>query len=89
MMTALADLVRDGGALVTTTTPGPQGHPRGVRSISMFVRPDAVQLAALVDRVNAGALHVHVADKVALEDLPTVHARNDTAALTGKTVITV
>jgi NADPH:quinone reductase-like Zn-dependent oxidoreductase len=88
-MTALAALVRDGGALVTTTTPGPQDDPRGVRSISMFVRPDAGHLAALVDRVNAGTLHVHVADTVPLDDLPTVHARNDAGTLTGKTVITL
>lgn len=88
-MTALAGLVRDGGVLVTTTTPGPQDDPRGVRSVSVFVRPDAEQLATLVDRVAAGKLQLHVADRVTLEDLPAVHARNDAATLTGKTVITL
>jgi NADPH:quinone reductase-like Zn-dependent oxidoreductase len=88
-MTALAGLVRDGGALVTTTTPGPQDDSRGVRSISVFVRPDAAQLAALVEQVDADKLHVHIADRVMLADLPAVHARNDAGTLTGKTVITL
>ncbi|MEV4624915.1 NADP-dependent oxidoreductase [Micromonospora sp. NPDC049523] len=88
-MAALADLVRDGGVLVTTTTPGPQDNPRGVRSSSVFVRPDTEQLAALVDRVDAGRLHVHVADRVGLDDLSAVHARNDAGTLTGRTVITL
>jgi NADPH:quinone reductase-like Zn-dependent oxidoreductase len=88
-MLALAGLVRDGGALVTTTTPGPPDNPRGVRSVSVFVRPDAAQLSALVEQVDADKLHVHVADRVALDDLPAVHARNDAGTLTGKTVITL
>jgi NADPH:quinone reductase-like Zn-dependent oxidoreductase len=87
-MTTLAGLVRDGGVLVTTTTPGPQDDPRGVRSVSMFVRPDARQLAGLVELVDAGTLDVHVADRVALRDLPAVHARGDAGTLTGKTVVT-
>jgi NADPH:quinone reductase-like Zn-dependent oxidoreductase len=87
-MTALAGLVRDGGPLVTTTTPGPQDDPRGVRSISVFVRPDAGRLTALVEQVNSGTLHVHVAGRVTLDDLPAVHARNDAGTLAGKTVIT-
>lgn len=86
---ALADLVRDGGALATTTTPSPQDNLRGVRSISAFVRPDADQLTALVDRVNAGRLHVHIADHATLDELAEVHARNDAGTLSGKTVITL
>ncbi|MFC5008305.1 NADP-dependent oxidoreductase [Dactylosporangium cerinum] len=88
-MAVLAGLVRDGGALVTTTTPGPQDDLRGVRSISVFVRPDADQLTALVDRVNAGKLHVHIADHITLDDVAEVHARNDAGTLSGKTVITL
>ncbi|NJP32869.1 NADP-dependent oxidoreductase [Micromonospora thermarum] len=88
-MRALTDLVRAGGVLVTTTTPGPDDEPRGVRSRSVFVRPDAEQLAALVNRVDAGKLHIHVADRVRLDELPAIHARSDAATLTGKTVITL
>lgn len=87
-MATLAGLIRDGGALVTTTTPGPQDDPRGVRSISVFVHPDAGRLAALAEQVDAGELHLHVAARVALAELPAVHARSDAGTLTGKTVIT-
>jgi NADPH:quinone reductase-like Zn-dependent oxidoreductase len=88
-MDTLAGLVRDGGVLVTTTTPGPADNPRGVRSSSVFVRPDAGQLATLVNRVDAGELRIHVADRVDLDDLPAVHARSDAGTLTGRTVITL
>lgn len=88
-MLALTDLVRAGGVLVTTTTPGPDDDSRGVRSRSVFVRPDAAQLATLVDRVDAGKLHIYVADRVRLDELPAVHARSDAGSLTGKTVVTV
>ncbi|PSL52140.1 NADPH:quinone reductase-like Zn-dependent oxidoreductase [Saccharothrix carnea] len=84
VMAALAGVVRDGGVLVTTTTPGPEN---GVRSVSVFVRSDAAQLAELVDRVDAGKLHVHVAERVALVDLADVHARGEAGALTGKSVV--
>jgi len=84
-MATLAGLLRDGGVLVTTTTPGPDT----VRAVSMFVRPDHEQLAALVDRVDAGKLRIHVADRVTLDELPAVHARSDAGTLAGKTVITV
>ncbi|MGW4464015.1 NADP-dependent oxidoreductase [Micromonospora sp. NPDC004704] len=86
-MATLAGLVRDGGVLVTTTTPGPQDEARKVRSSSVFVRADAEQLGTLVDRVDAGKLHIHVADRVGLDELPEVHARNDAGTLTGRTVI--
>lgn len=86
-MAALAGLVRDGGVLVTTATPGPQDDARGVRSSSVFVRADAEQLGTLVDRVDAGKLHIHVADRVGLDEMPEVHARNDAGTLTGRTVI--
>ncbi|MEJ2854205.1 MULTISPECIES: NADP-dependent oxidoreductase [unclassified Saccharothrix] len=85
----LAALVRDGGVLVSTTAPGPEGDPRGVRSISVFARADAEQLAGLVDRVDAGKLHVHVAERFDLADLADVHARAAEGALAGKTVVLV
>lgn len=88
-MATLAGLVRPGGILVSTATPAPQDDARGVRSVSMYVRSDAQQLAKLVDRVDAGKLHVHVAERVTLDELPAVHARNDAGTLPGKTIITV
>ena len=37
----LVDLVADGGAFVSTTTPGPEDAGRGVRTVRIFVRSDA------------------------------------------------
>jgi NADPH:quinone reductase-like Zn-dependent oxidoreductase len=85
----LVALVRDGGVLVSTTGPAPEGPARGVRTVRMFVRSDARELAELVARVDAGTLHVHVAERVALADLPEVHARSDAGTLPGKTVAVV
>ncbi|WP_432840865.1 NADP-dependent oxidoreductase [Dactylosporangium sp. CA-092794] len=88
-MAALAALVRPGGLLLSTATPGPQDDPRGVRSVPVYVRSDAEQLAALVKRVDAGALRVHVAQRVPLERVAEVHAAEEAGTLPGKTVITV
>ena len=88
-LATLAGLVRPGGILVSTATPAPQDDARGVRSVSMYVRSDAQQLAKLVDRVDAGKLHIHVAERVTLDELPAVHTRNDAGTLPGKTVITL
>jgi NADPH:quinone reductase-like Zn-dependent oxidoreductase len=60
---ALADLAADGGVLVSTTTPGPTDPGRGVRTVRVFVRSDADQLAGLVARVDAGDLKIDVAER--------------------------
>ncbi|QIK05823.1 NADP-dependent oxidoreductase [Streptomyces sp. ID38640] len=71
----LVDLVADGGAFVSVTTPGPQDAGRGVRTVHVFGRSDATQLADLVARVDAGDLAIEVAERLPLADLATVHAR--------------
>jgi NADPH:quinone reductase-like Zn-dependent oxidoreductase len=87
--TALATLVRDGGVVVSTTVwmPAPGDDARGVRAIDMYLRSDAQQLSELVARVDRGELTVAVAERVALADLASVHARAAAGTLTGKTVI--
>jgi NADPH:quinone reductase-like Zn-dependent oxidoreductase len=85
----LVGLVRDGGVLVSTTTPAPEDPARGVRTVRVFVRSDARQLAELVARVDAGTLHVHIAERVALAELPAVHARSDAGRLPGKIVVAI
>jgi NADPH:quinone reductase-like Zn-dependent oxidoreductase len=84
----LADLVADGGTFVSTTTPGPEDAGRGVRTVQMFVRSDATQLAELVARVNAGDLQIDVAERRPLADLAAVHDQAVTGRLSGKTVLT-
>ena len=88
-LTALAGLVRDGGVVVNTTVwmPAPSDEARGVRGIDLYVRSDAGQLAELVARVDAGELVVDVAERVALPDLASVHARAAAGTLAGKVVV--
>jgi NADPH:quinone reductase-like Zn-dependent oxidoreductase len=91
-LSALVTLIRDGGTLVNTTVwmPAPADDTRGVQGIDLFVRSDADQLAQLVAQVDAGQLRIDVAERVALTDLPALHARAATNALpSGKVTITV
>jgi NADPH:quinone reductase-like Zn-dependent oxidoreductase len=88
-LAALATLVRDGGVIVNTTVwmPAPSDEARGVRGIDLYVRSDAQQLSELVDRVDRGDLVVDVAERVALADLASVHARAAAGTLKGKVVV--
>ncbi|MGC4889168.1 NADP-dependent oxidoreductase [Micromonospora sp. DT227] len=88
-LAALVTLIRDGGALVNTTVwmPAPADEGRGVRGIDLFVRSDADQLADLAARIGTGELRVDVAERVALADLPALHARAGAGELPGKTVV--
>jgi NADPH:quinone reductase-like Zn-dependent oxidoreductase len=84
----LVDLVADGGAFVSTTTPGPEDAGRGVRTVPVFARSDATQLAELVARVDAGDLKVEVAERRPLAELAAVHDQAAAGRLAGKTVLT-
>ncbi|HEX6326573.1 MAG TPA: NADP-dependent oxidoreductase [Jiangellaceae bacterium] len=84
----LVDLIADGGAFISTTTPGPEDVGRGVRTVRIFVRSDPAQLAELVARVDAGGLKIHVAERRPLTDLAAVHAQAAAGRLAGKTVLT-
>ncbi|WP_433113482.1 zinc-binding dehydrogenase [Micromonospora sp. CA-246542] len=85
----LVPLIRDGGVLVNTTVwmPAPSDEKRGVRGIDLFVRSDADQLADLAARVSTGELRIQVAQRVALADLPALHAQAGAGELPGKTII--
>ena len=87
--TALAALVRDGGVVVSTTVwmPAPADEERGVRAIDLYVRSDAKQLSKLVARVDGGTLTVDVAERVALTDLASIHARAAAGTLSGKAIV--
>jgi len=86
---ALVTLVRDGGVVVSTTVwmPTPGDDQRGVRGIDLFVDSDAEQLAGLVARVDRGELIVNVGERVALQDLVSVHERAAAGTLAGKVVV--
>jgi NADPH:quinone reductase-like Zn-dependent oxidoreductase len=84
----LVDLIVDGGAFVSTTTPGPDDAGRGVRTGRIFVRSDPDQLAQLVARVDSGDLDIHVAERRPLTQLAAVHTQAASGSLPGKTVLT-
>jgi NADPH:quinone reductase-like Zn-dependent oxidoreductase len=84
---ALINVVADGGFHVGTMVFGPQDPPRAVRTQRVFVRSDATQLAALVDRVNQGQLRIEVADRRPLAEVAAVHDASDAARLHGKTLL--
>ncbi|BBH67889.1 NADPH:quinone reductase [Actinoplanes sp. OR16] len=88
-LAGLVELIRDGGVLVNTTVwmPAPSDERRGVQGINLFVRPDAGQLARLVDLLDSGALRLGPTRRIPLADLATVHAEAATAPITGKVVV--
>src|SRR6266704_594046 len=83
----LAGLAADGGAFVSTTFPDLDDAGRGVRTVKVFARSDAAQLAELVARVDAGDLKIDVADRRPLTDLAAVHDEAVAGRLPGKTVL--
>lgn len=87
--TALVARVRDGGAVVSTTpmvaTPGDE--ERGVRAATVFVHPDAEVLSRLVALVDSGELHVEIARRVPLSEVPALHEQAEAGQVHGKVVI--
>jgi NADPH:quinone reductase-like Zn-dependent oxidoreductase len=88
-LAALVALVRPGGVVLNTvpTITTPADEERGVRAVGVFVRSDAEQLSRLVELVDRGELRVDVAQRVALAELPAVHAKAAAGALPGKVVV--
>ncbi|MFI5506272.1 NADP-dependent oxidoreductase [Mycobacterium sp. NPDC051804] len=84
---ALIGMVTDGGFHVGTMVAGPPNPGRGVRTQRVFVRSDAAQLAALVNRVDEGQLRIEIADRRPLEQAAAVHEDSDTGRLRGKTIL--
>ncbi len=83
----LISLIADGGFHVGTMVFGPAEPPRGVRTQRVFVRSDATQLAALVQRVDEGQLRIEVADRRPLAEAAAVHDASDSGRLHGKTLL--
>ncbi|MFF0910793.1 NADP-dependent oxidoreductase [Microbacterium enclense] len=81
--------VRDGGTVVSTTafiaTPGDDS--RGVRAATVFVLPNRERLSELVSLVDDGSLTVEVGRRIALTDLPALHAEAAVGRIAGKVVV--
>ncbi|MCX4885194.1 NADP-dependent oxidoreductase [Streptomyces sp. NBC_00847] len=88
-LAALTSATRDGGIVVNTTVwmPAPSDEERGVRGVNLFVNSDAAQLARLVTLVDSGALHVNIARRVPLAELPALHVEAAEGALSGKVLV--
>ncbi len=86
---ALVALVRDGGAVVSTTAwmAAPDDAGRHVRSAVVFVRPDRDRLTALAALVDEGALTVEVTRRIPLEELPALHAEAAIRGVAGKVLV--
>jgi NADPH:quinone reductase-like Zn-dependent oxidoreductase len=68
-------------------TSGEEDPQRRVRTQRVFVRSDAAHLAELVGRVDAGQLHIDVADRRPLTEVAAVHDDSDANRLPGKTIM--
>jgi len=84
---ALIGTVADGGFHVGTMVFGPQNPERGIRTQRVFVRSDAAQLAGLAARVDAGKLHIDIAERRPLAEAAAVHTASDAGRLHGKTIL--
>lgn len=87
--TALVALVRDGGAVVSTTafmsTPGDEA--RGVRAATVFVLPNRDRLTELASLVDSGTLQVEVTRRIPLAELPALHAEAVAGRIAGKVIV--
>lgn len=80
-LSALARAVRTGGVVLNTVPTAMPKEMNGVRAVAVFVRSDPDQLGELVAKVDAGELNVDIAERLALSELSTVHARAEAGAL--------
>ncbi len=86
-MAGLVGLVAPGGVLVTTASPAQDDPARGVRAISMFVRSDAKDLAAIVAKVDAGDLRIDISETYPLSAIAQVHEKSDAGKIRGKVLL--
>jgi len=86
-MASLVGLVAPGGVLVTTASPARDDPARKVRAISMFVRSNAKELAAIVSKIDAGELRIDISETYPLSDIALVHEKSDAGNLRGKVLL--
>lgn len=84
---AAADVVADGGALVTTRPTDPVEVARGVRQQLVLVQLNQPMLAELVADVAAGRLRTRVAATVPLSQAAAAHRMLESGGVRGKIVL--
>ncbi|WP_433797500.1 zinc-binding dehydrogenase [Actinoplanes sp. CA-252034] len=82
-------MIRPGGVLVSVTTPADQLPDGDFRSVHFIVRNDTADLAAMLDLVAAGTIHIDIdiAGRRPLTDLAAVHEEAESGRLPGKTLL--
>lgn len=87
--TALVALVRDGGAVVSTTAfmPTPGDEARSVRAATVFVLPNRDRLTELAALVDSGILQVEVTRRIPLIELAALHAEAVAGRISGKVIV--
>ena len=83
----MSGVVTAGGVVVTTTWSFIDDASRNVRGVRMFVRSDANQLAAIVNRIDAGELRVNISDRYPLSQIGLVHELGDRGHFRGKVLL--
>ena len=88
-MAGLVALIRPGGVLVSTTSPATEDTERKVKTMNMYVRSDAAQLAEIVRRIDAGTVTVDISARYPLAEVAKVHELSAAGDIRGKVVITI
>ncbi len=86
-LAGLRGLVAPGGVVVSTTSPAADDADRNLRGVRMFVRSDADQLAAIVDRIDAGELRVDISARYPLSEIGLVHQLGGSGQFRGKVLL--
>jgi NADPH:quinone reductase-like Zn-dependent oxidoreductase len=86
-LAGLSGLVTPGGVVVSTTAPAVDDARRHVRGVRMSVRSDAEQLAAIVNRIDAGELRVDISARYPLSEIGLVHQLGGSGQFRGKVVL--
>jgi hypothetical protein len=81
---ALLDVTKPGGVLVSATSPGGEFPERDATVIFFSGRSDPVQLAHIVDRVEAGHVRLDISDRCPLADARLVHEQSEAGAIRGR-----
>lgn len=86
-----AALVRDGGVVGSPVLPPgePQPGPRGIRMVSVQLRPQAAILDRLSAEIASGRLRIPVESQVPLVEAPQALELNHQGLTRGKTVVTI
>lgn len=88
---AWAAAVRDGGRVASVLVPLKRDRwaDRSVAARYVFVRPDAEQLAWLVELHRSGRLRIPVAGTLPLAEAAEAHRRQEAGGVRGKLILTV